>query len=119
MKKTRISTGRYIPDPDKFEYYRDYVLENSGEKRTYEGYLAFKMKKMLEKEGEKKMKYEKYLVTYKETTRKRSIVIAKGEDEVVSRFQNNEDEKRETLEGIREIESIRHLKKEEPCQKQS
>ena len=53
MKKTRIPTGKSTPDPDKFEYYIDYVLENTGKKRTYEGYLAFKMKKMLEKEIKK------------------------------------------------------------------
>lgn len=55
-KPKGITNGRYIPDPEKFDLYREYVLENPGKKRTYEGYLAYKMKRMInqEKKGVKK-----------------------------------------------------------------
>ena len=58
------------------------------------------------------MGYKAYLITYKETTRKRSIVIARGEADAVNKFGNNDDIKRETLEGKREIEEVRCLKEE-------
>ncbi len=53
-----------------------------------------------------------YLVTYTETSRKRSVVIAQGEADAVTKFENNEDNGRETLEGKREIESVRYLRRE-------
>lgn len=49
----KIELNRYTPDPDKFKYYIDYVSDNPGEKRTYEGYLAYKMKRELKEEGER------------------------------------------------------------------
>lgn len=60
------------------------------------------------------MGYKAYLITYKETARKRSIVIARGEADAVSKFENNDDIGRETLEGKREIEEVRYLRKEKP-----
>lgn len=58
------------------------------------------------------MGYKVYMITYKETTRKRSIVIAQGKADAVDKFENNDDTKRETLEGKREIEEVRCLKEE-------
>ena len=58
------------------------------------------------------MGYRAYLITYKETIRRRSVVIAKGEAEAITKFENNEDTERESLEGKREIEEVRYLRKE-------
>jgi len=58
------------------------------------------------------MGYRAYLITYKETIRRRSVVIAQGEADAVTKFENNEDTGRESLEGEREIEEVRYLRKE-------
>lgn len=52
---------------------------------------------------------EKYKITYEERLTKTSIVLAEGEADAVQKWEDNEDTKRELINGQREIKKIREV----------
>ena len=73
MVKT-MELNRYTPDPDKFKYYIDYVSDNPEGKRTYEGYLAYRMKRMIQPDTHKTETEKR-----KEAIKKLKSIIRKAE----------------------------------------
>lgn len=54
------------------------------------------------------MKLKKFKITYTETLLRTSIIFAEGEADASYKFDNNEDEEREVISSIRNVENIRN-----------